>query len=71
MEDPVEEKDVTTAEVLKLPPCDFCKRWERDRQAQYDGKTTLGPWGYMCQEHFDEYGTGLGLGVGQRLIVEK
>jgi len=25
----------------------------------------------MCQNHFDEYGVGLGLGKGQLLIKEK
>lgn len=28
------------------PKCDFC-----DKEAIYDGKTKLGPWAYMCEEH--------------------
>lgn len=32
--------------------CDFC-----GKPALYDGKTRLGPWAYMCQEHFDALGT--------------
>jgi hypothetical protein len=32
--------------------CDFC-----NQPAKYDGKTLLGPWGYMCQKHFDMVGT--------------
>lgn len=31
--------------------CDFCKK-----QARYDGKTTMGPWAYMCEEHYSLYG---------------
>lgn len=37
--------------------------------AAYDGKTKGGPWAFMCQECFDVHGTGLGLGVGQRLVL--
>jgi hypothetical protein len=38
-------------------------------QAQYDGATIHGPWGYMCNQHFAAYGVGLGTGRGQFLIV--
>jgi hypothetical protein len=62
--------DGTTAHVLRLPPCDMCQRHGVTRDAEYDSKTTMGPWGFLCGEHFEEYGTGLGLGVGQKLIVE-
>ena len=31
--------------------CDFCKQ-----PAKYDGKTKLGPWAYMCEEHFKQLG---------------
>ena len=31
--------------------CDFC-----DKLAVMDGKTTMGPWAFMCQAHFDKYG---------------
>jgi hypothetical protein len=56
----------TQVTVPKLPKCDFC-----DERALYDGKTTVGPWGYMCRKHFREYGTGLGLGKGQKLIPKR
>jgi len=36
-----------------------------------DGKTVLGYWAYMCEEHFHSLGVGLGLGRGQRLITIK
>ncbi|WJH25423.1 hypothetical protein [Pseudarthrobacter defluvii] len=72
MEDPV-EADVTTAEVYSLPECDFCQRQGVEKEAHYDGKTNLPgePWGNMCEEHYAQYGTGLGLGVGQKLIVSR
>jgi hypothetical protein len=38
--------------------------------AEYDGKTTEGPWAYMCGAHYSKYGMGLGTGVGQRLILK-
>jgi hypothetical protein len=44
--------------------CDFCRS-----VARYDGKTVNGMWAYMCKHHFKEYGKGLGLGIGQQLIV--
>ena len=72
----------TTARVSKLPECDLCQMETVDRylihgdsyhppeEARYDGKTTSGPWGYMCERHFRTDGVGLGLGKGQRLITE-
>ena len=36
--------------------------------ASYDGKTSMGPWANMCEDHFQSHGTGLGTGRGQRLI---
>jgi len=56
-------KDLTEVEVAELPKCRFC-----NTTAQYDGKTKNGPWTYMCQIHFNEYGIGLGTGKGQRLV---
>ena len=61
----------TEVKVPELPKCDFCKRSGKDAEAIYDGKTIFDAWGYMCQEHFDLYGMGLGLGKGQRLAVEQ
>lgn len=60
-----------TAKVSKLPKCDFCKKNGTEADAHYDGKTTLGPWAFMCTPHFSTYGTGLGTGVGQRLVVDR
>jgi hypothetical protein len=49
--------------------CDLCSEAGLTTQAEYDAKTTMGPWANLCQEHFDDYGVGLGLGRGQKLIV--
>lgn len=57
-------KDMTEVRVVELPKCDFC-----DNKAAYDGKTTIGPWGYMCEEDFKWHGVGLGTGRGQRLVL--
>ena len=51
--------------VAILPSCDMCKV----NTAAYDGKTVYGPWAYMCEECFGVHGIGLGLGVGQKLIL--
>ena len=61
----------TTAHVAKLPKCDFCKDDKVDKYALYDGKTINGMWAFMCDAHFALYGTGLGMGRGQRLILEE
>ena len=36
---------------MSIRKCDFCKD-----AAMYDGKTLLGPWAFMCETHFKEYG---------------
>lgn len=69
-------KNGTEAAVAKLPNCDIHKyTFGEIVTAQYDGKTTQdspgqGSWAYMCEDCFDNYGKGLGLGVGQRLVVQ-
>jgi hypothetical protein len=51
--------------VAERPKCSFCTE-----PAQYDGKTVMGPWANMCTAHWARFGVGLGLGRGQRLLVE-
>lgn len=46
--------------------CDFC-----DKPALYDGRTSFGPWAFMCKTHFQINGVGLGLGKGQKLKQEE
>lgn len=58
--------------VATIPDCDLCQLIVGPRSpAAYDGKTTLGhgPWAYMCEEHFRDFGVGLGTGRGQRLLL--
>jgi len=59
----------TEAYVARLPKCDFCKEAGTDTDAEYDGKTNIGPWANMCDTHWGQYGMGVGYGTGQRLIV--
>lgn len=76
--------DLLTVRMLKRPDCDFCKE-ELDKNlgewysgkvgyhvdaAEFDAKTHQGPWAYMCRKHHGEYGIKLGLGFGQRILVE-
>lgn len=61
----------TEVKVEKLPMCDFCRVEDGiENPAAYDGRTIYGRWSYMCQEHFEKYGTGLGTGKGQRIVLE-
>ena len=57
--------------VSSLPNCDICKLNNKNTQANYDAKTNFGQWGYLCEDHFIEYGIGLGTGKGQRLVKEE
>jgi hypothetical protein len=56
--------------VSTLPNCDFCSAMGRKVKAKVDGKTTLGVWANMCARHYGTKGIALGLGKGQRLILE-
>ena len=51
--------------MSKIPKCDFCKE-----QALYDGRTVTGVWAYMCSKHYMSYGVGLGVGKGQRIMLD-
>ena len=64
--------DLTEVTVAVLPICDICKHIGAPipNTARYDGATVYGPWAYMCEDHFTEVGTGLGLGRGQRLVTD-
>jgi hypothetical protein len=59
-------KNDTIARVTRIPNCDWPH--ETPTPALYDAKSRRGPWGYMCQTHFDSESLGrLGLGIGQKL----
>lgn len=58
------------AVVAVLPDCQMCSLAGDKVVAQFDGKTTFGPWAFMCLGHFVTHGVGLGIGKGQRLVLE-
>ena len=59
--------DGTATDVLEeRPPCDLC----RARPAAIDGQTRHGSWAYMCIPCHEVHGVGLGLGRGQRLLID-
>lgn len=59
--------DHTEVVVDELPLCDL----DRDHGvAGYDAKLKgRSSWAYLCDGCFKDHGRGLGLGVGQRLIL--
>lgn len=57
--------------VKELPCCDFCSGQGFQTRASYDGRTKQGPWANMCEMHMRQWGLGIGLGLGQRLILKK
>jgi hypothetical protein len=59
--------DHTTVKVATIPDCDYCRWVGITTPAIVDGKTVYGPWAYMCEEHYNDNGCGLGLGRGQIL----
>lgn len=60
--------DDTATDVLDTrPACDF----QCGRKAAIDGATRQGPWAYMCVPCHETHGVGLGLGKGQRLLIEE
>lgn len=65
------DPEVKTAIVEELPECDICKMEGKSPPdtAEYDGATSFGRWGYMCEPHFQTHGKGLGHGIGQKLIL--
>ncbi len=58
-----------TATVTELPNCGLCEMKGRTEPAEYDGRTAIGQWAFMCQQHYDQYGVGLGTGKGQKLVL--
>lgn len=61
------EDNLTTTLVDSIPDCQFAHG--APTPAAYDGKTTMGPWAYMCEVHHMNYGCGVGTGRGQKLVL--
>ena len=63
--------DSTATEALvDRPNCDLCATQGKTMPAAIDGATRMGPWAYMCVPCHETYGLGLGMGRGQRLLIE-
>lgn len=62
-----------TVRMDARPDCSICADGAVYKQtpAAYDAKTWLGPWAYLCRSCFVSFGTGLGEGKGQRIIVPR
>lgn len=61
---------VTETTITHRPNCDFCKEQGTETPAEYDAATTSGPWAWMCGPHYNQHHRGgLGLGLGQKLII--
>jgi len=63
--------DTATDALDTRPGCDICAGRGEKALAAVDGATRMGPWAYMCIPCFDTYGVGLGMGKGQRLLIEE
>lgn len=55
-------------ELLEKVYCDYCRQIGVRKVARYDGRTKLGLWAYMCKDHFEKFGVGLGPGNGQLIV---
>lgn len=68
-------KNGTVAYVAKYPECDIHKYYYNvlGVEAHYDGRNDMHPsaWAHMCDECFNEFGHGVGLGIGQRLEIQQ
>lgn len=63
-------KSYKEVEVAELPMCDICEASMIKKEAQYDCLLKQGVWANTCDEHFEQFGVGLGLGKGQKLIKQ-
>lgn len=56
-----------TTEVVALPMCDMCTN-----KAEYDARIrNSNTWAYMCYTHYSQLGAGLGIGLGQQLVLKE
>lgn len=51
------------------PICDICKI--TTMKTFIDGGTKVGPWASMCPDCFEEHGTSLGPGKGQKYALQE
>jgi hypothetical protein len=64
----------TEARVAKIPNCDIHKALGMEpTPAKYDASVSFfgrRSWGYVCERHFAEGKGSLGLGRGQKLVLD-
>jgi len=65
------KKDLVETPSWAIPNCDLCREQGKAVKAIYDAKTIHGWWAYLCEEHFNKLGIGLGLGKGQKLVLKE
>ena len=65
---PAPIKSKRTTYVGASITCDICNGAFKD--VMYDAKTRGGPWGNICKSCFAFDGVGLGIGLGQRYVLE-
>jgi hypothetical protein len=59
-----------TVKMSYRPDCDVCSK---TNGAVVDSPTTIGPWGYLCEDCWKLYGRyydRLGIGLGQKIIID-
>lgn len=63
--------EVVRYQGQELPRCQIPLVHGEDKPyARFDGKTTAGPWAYMCSGCMTDHGVGLGTGRGQLLHLD-
>lgn len=65
------EKNATLTMVEAIPACNVCKeKGLPNIPALFDCKTIAGPWAFLCLPHYRAIGYGLGMGLGQILMLD-
>jgi hypothetical protein len=59
----------TKVEMSAIPDSDVCRSDGKTVAAYADAKLSIGPWAYVCKEHFTAYACSLGTGRGQELVL--
>lgn len=63
----IEQQDKPLGWISPRPTeCQLCDQPFKDGDTFIDGKTTMGPWGILCEGCHRTHGVGLGTGSGQQ-----
>lgn len=63
--------DHRSVTVSEIPDCDYCSTLKVKRPAFADAKIGNGGWANVCDLHFQMFHCNLGMGWGQRLVLEE